>query len=49
MSYLKDVRAKCLLDLGHKWQKMIAFKDFTLVSQSESHKIDNIIISVFLN
>ena len=41
------LRAKCLPNLGQKWQKTDYFQEFQF-SQSESHKIDNI-ISVFLD
>ena len=49
MLNFKGVRAKCLPDLGQKWQKkkMIIFNNFTLVSL-KSHKIYINITSVFL-
>ena len=38
MSHLKGVRAEFLFGLGQNGKKLIIFKNFTLVSQSWSHK-----------
>ena len=48
MPHLKDVRAKFLFGLGQNGKKLIIFKNFTLVSQSWSHKTGSNIASVFL-
>ena len=42
------IKATFLPSSGQKWQNTDLFKNFTLFSQSQSHNIDNNIISVFL-